>query len=221
MSDHNQEAERAAPGISDAEIAGIMGWRGPGAYTEATLRKIRRVLEEDRARRLPVVGDDGLPPLPSYVQSSFPHGYDNLYSEGQIRQYARDAIAADRAARAQQQAQSVGEDEQFRKLFFAAKHASWNFDERTPELDALIAYIDGRTAGAAPELYTCIGKGGTYAHVGVAAGAGYTRGGLVHVYRDQATGNLFYRTPADFDARMERIAAAPSPQPGKEGGNEN
>jgi hypothetical protein len=47
MSDELKDA-----GISDAEIAGIMGWRGPGAYTEATLRKIKRVLEEDRARRV-------------------------------------------------------------------------------------------------------------------------------------------------------------------------
>jgi hypothetical protein len=75
----------------------------------------------------------------------------------------------------------------------------------------LVAYIDGRTAGVAPELYTCIGKGGEYEHIGVAAGAGVTRGNLVHVYRDRANGKLFYRTPMDFDARMERIAAAPTP----------
>ena len=119
---------------------------------------------------------------------------------------------------AQQQAQSIDSPE-FRKLFFAAKHAPWNFDGSTPELAALIAYIDGRAAGAAPELYTCIGKGGTYELVGEADGAGYVRGGTVTVYRDATSGNLYYRTPVDFKTRMERIAAAPSPQPGKEGGN--
>ncbi len=32
--------------MTDAEIAGYMGWRGPGAYTAATLRKIKRVVAE-------------------------------------------------------------------------------------------------------------------------------------------------------------------------------
>ncbi|GEM_PF-7120057 len=31
--------------ITDAEIAGYMGWRGPGAYTEASLRKIREIID--------------------------------------------------------------------------------------------------------------------------------------------------------------------------------
>ena len=31
--------------ITDAEIAGHMGWRGPGAYTEASLRKIRGIVD--------------------------------------------------------------------------------------------------------------------------------------------------------------------------------
>lgn len=30
--------------ITDAEIAGTMGWRGPGAYTEASMRKIRELV---------------------------------------------------------------------------------------------------------------------------------------------------------------------------------
>jgi hypothetical protein len=51
--------------ISDAEIAGIMGWRGPGAYTEATLRKIRRVVEHaiaaDRRAREVTVTNYGNP----------------------------------------------------------------------------------------------------------------------------------------------------------------
>jgi hypothetical protein len=31
--------------ITDAEIAGYMGWRGAGAYTEASLRKIRQIVD--------------------------------------------------------------------------------------------------------------------------------------------------------------------------------
>lgn len=36
--------------MTDAEIAGIMGWHGPGAYTEASLRKIRRIIEQVQAK---------------------------------------------------------------------------------------------------------------------------------------------------------------------------
>lgn len=38
--------------ISDAEIAGFMGWRGPGAYTQNSIRKIKRIVEEVRVRTL-------------------------------------------------------------------------------------------------------------------------------------------------------------------------
>ena len=34
--------------MTDAEIAGIMGWRGPGAYTEASMRKVRLCIEQAR-----------------------------------------------------------------------------------------------------------------------------------------------------------------------------
>jgi len=45
--------------ITDAEIAGYMGWRGPGAYTEASLRKIRQIVDHVlRAER-------ATPPSPS------------------------------------------------------------------------------------------------------------------------------------------------------------
>jgi len=48
--------------ITDAEIAGHMGWRGPGAYTEASLRKIRgivdHVLRAERAAALEMKGQD-------------------------------------------------------------------------------------------------------------------------------------------------------------------
>lgn len=31
--------------VTAEEIAGIMGWRGPGAYSAAAMRKVRRVIE--------------------------------------------------------------------------------------------------------------------------------------------------------------------------------
>lgn len=31
--------------MTDAEIAGIMGWRGPGAYTAASMRKVKSIVE--------------------------------------------------------------------------------------------------------------------------------------------------------------------------------
>jgi hypothetical protein len=98
---------------------------------------------------------------------------------------------------------------EFRKLMAEHWKANGSVSAKRA-FQAVIAYIDGRTAGTAPEIYTCIGKGGEYEHVGVAAGAGVTRGNLVHVYRDKTSGNLFYRTPIDFDTRMAPLAAAPS-----------
>lgn len=62
-------------------------------------------------------------------------------------------------------------------------------------------------AGEPVATLTCKGNGGAYIDVGIAAGAGVSRGNLMHIYSDAATGNLFYRTPMDFAARMERIAA--------------
>ena len=107
--DHNQAAKRAAFEITDAEIAGIMSWRGPGAYTEATLRKIRRVLDEDRSRRAPAVGEsnspefegigeDGLPPLPEVLNRYTSKGIIG-YTAEQVRQAQREAFEAGRRAR--------------------------------------------------------------------------------------------------------------------------
>ena len=53
--------------MTDAEIAGIMGWRGPGAYTEAAMRKVRQCIAAETARcaavvrsvNIEVIGDDG------------------------------------------------------------------------------------------------------------------------------------------------------------------
>jgi hypothetical protein len=54
-------------------------------------------------------------------------------------------------------------------------------------------------------LFTCIGKGGKYEDLGVAIGAGTSKGDLVQVYRDTTTGQLFFREPEDFIDRMEVI----------------
>lgn len=52
--------------------------------------------------------------------------------------------------------------------------------------------------------YTCIGKGGTYELIGTAKGAGVLRDKPpVRVYRDVATGNLYFRSVADFAERMK------------------
>ena len=55
------------------------------------------------------------------------------------------------------------------------------------------------------EFYTCVGKGGRYEILGLATGAGLTRGEDRLVYRDASTGRLFLRTEQDFSQRMERI----------------
>lgn len=51
MAPDELEGEASADELPDAVIAGIMGWRGPGAYTAATLRKIRKVIAADRIAR--------------------------------------------------------------------------------------------------------------------------------------------------------------------------
>lgn len=57
-----------------------------------------------------------------------------------------------------------------------------------------------------PVHYTCIGKGGEYELLGTARGAGTCRAhGSVQVYRDVATGDLFYRSEVDFNTRMEKL----------------
>jgi hypothetical protein len=96
MVDKDSQAERAA-GITDAEIAGIMGWRGPGAYTEATLRKIKRILEEDRSRRAapPALDAEGLP-APRNKAGDF-EPWAPVYADHEVAWIVRQAIAADRA----------------------------------------------------------------------------------------------------------------------------
>lgn len=57
--------------------------------------------------------------------------------------------------------------------------------------------------------YTCKGKGGVYELVGVIYGAGTCRGQTMNLYREIATGVLYFRTPADFQERMEVLPPQP------------
>ena len=36
--------------MTDAEIAGYMNWRGPGAYTAHAMKRIKRIIEEVQSR---------------------------------------------------------------------------------------------------------------------------------------------------------------------------
>lgn len=56
------------------------------------------------------------------------------------------------------------------------------------------------------ELYTCIGKGGTYELIGRSQGAGELKHQQLVVYRSDETGRLYHRTPGDFDLRMAPMA---------------
>ncbi|WP_426106399.1 hypothetical protein [Massilia sp. TSP1-1-2] len=49
---------------------------------------------------------------------------------------------------------------------------------------------------------TYMGEG--HHDMGVASGAGTSRGNLIHVYRDAKNGALYYRTPMEFAERMKR-----------------
>jgi hypothetical protein len=55
------------------------------------------------------------------------------------------------------------------------------------------------------DTYTCKGKGGMYEIIGTAKGAGTSRDSVIIVYRDTATGELYFRTLDDFAARLESI----------------
>lgn len=54
-------------------------------------------------------------------------------------------------------------------------------------------------------IYECIGKGGRYEVLGIATGAGTSRGEARVVYMDASTGRLFTRALEDFEARMALI----------------
>lgn len=62
------------------------------------------------------------------------------------------------------------------------------------------------TVAVPRELYTCIGKGGTYELIGKSQGAGELKHQQLVVYRSAETGLLYHRTPDDFHARMALLA---------------
>lgn len=72
------------------------------------------------------------------------------------------------------------------------------------EFSFLIDSMIKRLSTPAGPAYTCKGKGGVYEHIGTAKGAGTSKDALAVVYRDAATGDLYFRTPDDFAARMEK-----------------
>ena len=66
--------------MTDAEIAGYMGWRGPGAYTKATMRKVKAVIAEAVAREREACAQECLSFI-SEVQSRFANNMAEQYAE--------------------------------------------------------------------------------------------------------------------------------------------
>ena len=64
-----------------------------------------------------------------------------------------------------------------------------------------------RIAALDQPTHTCAGKGGAYQYLGVARPAGVLKDVVhpVQVYRDVETGELYFRTPADFTYRMVEL----------------
>ncbi|MFS2027114.1 hypothetical protein [Massilia sp. CT11-137] len=190
-------------------------------YKDVPHWKAKAIAAWNDRRASPVVGDDGLPP-PDVHASGDMFGAPTAYSAAKVR----DAIAADRAARAnspeipdgcaQQQTQSIDTPE------FQAKVGHWlsareyyqseDAEQVQSAWVALIAYIDGRTAGAAPEGWKLVpieptmdmAKAGAK-HTAIVEGE-ETEATTFH----EAIGRALY-------AWQDMLAAAPSPQQGKEG----
>lgn len=60
--------------MTDAEIAGYMNWRGPGAYTQHHMNRIRRIVEEVQRREREAISDE----WSSRMQSDLEHGVKSL-----------------------------------------------------------------------------------------------------------------------------------------------
>ena len=151
------------------------------------------------ATRAAPVGEVELPEPLRFAQ--WTGGEVFAYTAEQVRQAQRDAIAADRAARAQQQAQSVDTPE-FRKLLDElVDAAALNVGAYHYARAALIAYIDGRTAGAAPEGWKLVPIEATEEMIKQACRDHGYPGGSRFYYQK------YYKS---------MLSAAPSPQPGKE-----
>lgn len=177
------------------------------------IRQLERELAAREVYEVPIPGDGVFGGMKMKIDPTLPPNTIEMRGANRVRINLRTGAMTEVRELAERKPASIDTAE-FRKLLdsWIAQRRFYTYEsnEVKKAWSALIAYIDGHTDVTAPELYTCIGKGGEYEHIGVAAGAGVTRGNLVHVYRDKTSGNLFYRTPMDFDTRMAPLAAAPS-----------
>lgn len=128
-------ARRAAPSSSadelpDAVIAGIMGCRGPGVYTAATLRKIREVIAADhRARGVSVINYGSPVDNRAAIQAAAPADAPKLDADelARLRRLMR-ALGMDGSLN--------GSDEYVRGLLFTVLGRAAGKLERAPAEDA-------------------------------------------------------------------------------------
>ena len=254
MSELNQDAERAAQEYArvreEFELATKLGARFD---IDSAMLNVDALLN---ARRAAPVGEVELPALPEPLRfAQWTGGEVFAYTAEQVRQAQRQAyeagklaaiadsqreVASDlaaikaRLAAAQQPAQSIGDDTKFRELveFWSGKYHSALAPVRAGYKEAwaaLIAYIDGRTAGAAPEVPApqWAGEFKSFADwVNRAQRALASPSHLPAICVD-AKGRrctigkdfMLARDEGAFPVRyFWEFAAAPSPQQGKEGG---
>lgn len=147
----NMEAERAAfeAHAKSRNLTLMRAVMGMGYYLADTNEAWNAWLAARRAA--PAVGEDGLPPLPKAEYRLSPDGRPSLYDAEQVRQAQRDAVAADRAARAQQQAQSIADDDEFQYLTGQILGEGRNGGAAEEEIARLAAYIDARGRAGAGE----------------------------------------------------------------------
>ena len=160
-------------------------------------------------RRTAPVGEVELPALPEPLRfAQWTGGEVFAYTAEQVRQAQRDAIAADRAARAQQPAQSV-DTPMLRQLLVDYRRAE-SLGEQHMRMQEVIAYIDGRAAGAADApLEQLVGWHDTLANV-------LHTMRLMTDWNGLSRGQITSRMQSIISGMEHRIAAAPSPQHGRE-----
>lgn len=242
----NLDAERAAfeawIGLNDRE--GPQADRYEDTYTDNYVGEMWEAWQASAARRAAPVVIEGLPPLPKRA-CILPGVY--AYCDEHMTAYARSAIAADRAAREKSHLaemaqwardnglnvppawegavinydspvdkQSVDTPE-FRDLVDALLNAYWSPE---PYIAALIAYIDGRTAGAAPAwqpIETAPKDQEIWAFNGEQGRMKWSEGDCwaLWIWADEL---LQDADPSpDQPTHWAPLLAAPSPQQGKEG----
>ena len=215
MSELNMDAERAAfeawIGLNDRE--GPQADRYEDTYTDNYVGEMWEAWQASAKRRAAPVGEVELPALPEPLRfAQWTGGEVFAYTAEQVRQAQREAIEADRAARAQQQAQSIGDDPKVHDMLL--RYGVWPPDD----VSALIAHIDGRTAGAAPAWQPI-----ETAPANMAPRLYRVGGFCVQGFVD-AAGELMVQSEVSPHWRKMRgepthwmqLPAAPSPQPGKE-----